>query len=752
MMQKLFAFLSLGLITSRVSSQGTQLGDHLTTRTNAQEYADISLDLRDIRVYVEKGQKDQVLGLFQNGLHAEHSVGNKWPLAQLNKDMAGDRSRTPMYLFHLYGLNNLSPNGKEDRSTYINDYIRSTIDENLAMVPEAVLSLSMWMYANHLLFNGASICHERTKADNPDVFDLGGGGMDEFIAFWIGSDQPVASEGGHGLYDWAQRAGKLFGKAVPEAEVNRNLKVLYQEGAQALSANKACTTNNKETDKQIWTVAAQMKRQMMIPLFQWLIYYLIQGDQQNSRLYGQALVPSLSQIRPSLFRSLMNSVGGGLSINFAQTEEIISDLREAASYFGISCEDIGSLAGDFKSACGSRDTIYPLAGYRPAHDVSSVSFQVHQCEHSQPNEVLTPYLQLSRVDLDIRQIRLLRDLEAYEYAELWYMFGQNMDGPRNSDTDPFKLISLQEMALSTEREKAGDLYKDFVSFFDNTNFGSVAMKDALNDDTKWQDRVQNSVTATGIAVHQIVLVHVAARLRESVAECKKIDPESFEGFLSNPVDEAAALLIGSLEGRALGGSPDLEDGILLYHVANRHASNFGTVNERNYAKVNAELVDMLYASKGAFEAFDCGNLERTIQRIIRLFPVGMMQAALWEATRIVDKATDENIRKEALANAESLALSLVPMIATSDGESAQVIYENLVWKEGDTPVRDGVHILGDALGASILGVFDLPCDYLGSLNDIKPCRHTKATSSGNAVFRGSAHVLFSAVVMALLAL
>jgi hypothetical protein len=79
---------------------------------------------------------------------------------------------------------------------YADYYVKSFMKSNTAIAGDAIVALHCWMYAAHLLYHGVRTCDQLTKADNPEIFHLAGGGMDEFIALWIGQDQAVASKDG----------------------------------------------------------------------------------------------------------------------------------------------------------------------------------------------------------------------------------------------------------------------------------------------------------------------------------------------------------------------------------------------------------------------------------------------------------------------------------------------------------------------------------------------------------------------------
>jgi hypothetical protein len=350
------------------------LGGGIITRTEGvQIYADLALDLRDIR---NSNDEDAMLRLYLDGRNSEEKPGFFFPLKKLSDTMNADNSvMTPVHLFHLYGLSGLSADDIKSSKNYADRFIRSTITGSTALTADAIVALDVWMYAAHVLYKGVSLCSKRAAADNPDSLeDLGGGGMDEFIALWIGTEQTPASVEGHSLYALAQRAGNLFGTNSPEAQANEDLKILYQQGAGVLSLPRACTKEGDSNGvQQLWDVVQQMSSKMYIPLLQMLIHSLIIEDEALVAIYALATVPQVSQCRPSVFKRLNDALLTG-TVNFQKKNEILNDIEMAMDCFGLTCADIGTYVdGSYSCNSASFSETKPLAGYQPATNVKSVS-------------------------------------------------------------------------------------------------------------------------------------------------------------------------------------------------------------------------------------------------------------------------------------------------------------------------------------------------------------------------------------------
>jgi hypothetical protein len=201
----------LASLVGTVSAQGRGIslaGGLVTTRTDVQKYADLAQDLAELQRYVANGDADEFLSLFRNGRHAQHDNGDPFPLAALGDDLEDSKTKTPAFLYHLHGITNRNTNFPfvlAEQQQYINKFVEATVQENLNYAVDSILTVGVWMYATHLLFDGVHRCRIQTEADNPSQLEpLGGAGFDEFIALYIGEGQDVGADTGDSLYRWAQ--------------------------------------------------------------------------------------------------------------------------------------------------------------------------------------------------------------------------------------------------------------------------------------------------------------------------------------------------------------------------------------------------------------------------------------------------------------------------------------------------------------------------------------------------------------------
>lgn len=688
-----------------VGNPGTELGQGIVTRVDVERYADIALDIRDFRTLLAVGDSKGALLLYEEGSNSviDAEKNTLFSLRQMSTGMQKLKTdaRTPAYNYHLYGLadREVTPSNLEEHALYADAFVRPLIGQKSELAADAIVALHGWMYATHLLYNGLRTCELRSKADAPEMFKIGGGGMDEFIAMWIGNDQTPSSDHGHSLYDLTQQAGELFNKVRPgdnEAPANTNIKLLYQEGAVALAFPNACSKNDRDdTFATLWLVTQRIISQMYIPLIQMLIHSIIQEDASGILLYSTALIPQISQCRPSIFKRLKEALlDGTTSIN---SESAMSDLQTTYDCLGITCHDIGSYQVDAWPECDAIPIDKPLAEYVPTS---------HVHDHS-------------KIDLDVLQLGILTSLKSYSYAQLLYMYGRNSPNYRQSENDPYRVRSLMQMATSSTRKMAVPFYNEFIEYFNDEYYADKAIQQALQKKGKWAsgspDQIKQLVVTT--CAFQVLYMNVLTELADAVGACNKGDMLTGEGG-AHQWDEVAAFLIGSLEGGSEGGSVDLDDGQLIWNLANRRAFQFQTEDQTGFSLVNVELENLLFAGRAQSNVLDCANLAKSADRIQHLILIPVIQSTIRDA--ILNKGLNASSTKGDLAGGEAFALSVLPIVARYDEKAAQLIRENMEVKAGVPVVRDGPQEVANAFYQA-LDEFGYSCTLVGSTPQADAC-------------------------------
>ena len=315
----------------------------------------------------------------------------------------------------------------------------------------------------------------------------------------------------------------------------------------------------------------------------------------------------------------------------------------------------------------------------------------------------------------------MTSLRSYSFARYLYSHGRNSPLPSKSDGAPYELRSLEKLALSAEREAATPFYTDFVGYFDSTHYADTAVVNTLAGSGKWgaaSAEARTDVVAITCS-YQIMYMYALAEMADAITDCKSKDPLDNVGSVHS-WDEVAAYLIGSLEGPTEGGSPDTEDGQLMWNLANKRAFQFQTVNEEGYSKTNSELEHLLFAGRGQLDAFDCDNLSKTVTRMQHLLLIPVIQSTLRYAVEN-EKLNDSSAGDATLAEGETFALSVLPIIKSYDETAAQVIQENMVIQSGVKPVRDGAQVVANGFYEA-LDEFGISCVFVGASSQVDACQ------------------------------
>ncbi|KAL7573173.1 hypothetical protein ACA910_018835 [Epithemia clementina (nom. ined.)] len=709
-----------------VDAQGVDLGGGIITQTDVQSYADLSQDVAEIQNYLSAGQVDEAMGVYREGLHSQSKPGVKRSLASLGDEMAKADPATPSFLYHVYGETQRSFNDALDgtKLNYVNNLVLQILEEQRQVAPststdgispavEAIWAVNLYMYATHLLFTGVYNCQKHSMADNPSVFNVGTANWDEFIALYIGSGQtPGSSTGGNSLYAWAQKYADAFDIGDPEAPVNTKIKLLYQQAMNVMNVPQACTGGGggdgqeMDTARSLWKLAVQVTSELSKPLFQGLLHALT-GSKNAAlvKLYSQALVPQMSKCRSSLYKRFYETLitnDDEFDVNDdGSVQAILDDLPEATSCFGYSCGDLAADTG--MDACiFDFESYLSYAGYVPVSRVRAVGM----------------------ADLDINQMKILIELQARDFATYLYMHGANIAKFGLNKEDPMQYVSLHDIATTSERENAEPWYDNFVSYHKDEFYADKVIRSALagGDDSKWKSTDQVMAIVSTTASYQILLLEAVAKLKIAVAECQKSDQDDPPNFELDPIDEAAALTIGSMEGADLGGSLDLQDGQLIYNILNRHAFQFGTMEpDAKIARAVSEIEDYFYAARGQLDALACSALEVTTQEIVKQAMIGIVQGCIFLADKNA-KVTPLSTSGD-LAQMEGLAMSFIPLVATNNDlkPQAEILARNLIWTPGSQPVPDGAVVTGKALGQAFTLAMQLSCPNLGSIPTVNPC-------------------------------
>lgn len=698
------------------------LEGYIETQTKVGLTSNIGLELRDMKLALEKGLFEEAQDIYRNGKHyttqdEETNDKMKYPLALLSKEL--DHDNLPTFLFHIYGLahSDTKTNYKVN-SNYADQRIEVILKDTTSgtLAAEAVMALSLWMKCSFYLWNTLANCRDvNFKTKN---------GFDKFIASWIGAGQTM--EKGYALFDLSQQAEKMFGQSLNTptnqiAKVNRDIVGFYNDIIKQVDFDGTCkSVKGRNAYEETYSLILRIQSKMMVPLVQMLISAMMENDIPRVKLYALAVIPQISQCKESKFLFLRDKLIFNQHYEKEEFRKIIAVLQSTFDCLGITCDEIGAYKDDKLPKCVDVPPPYPLAGYHPTTDVH----------------------QHGKIDLDIYQIKLLTEMGAWEQAKLIYTYGKNsFIDYENGNISNYRC--LKAMAKTKSRILVKPLYEDFSIFYKDPNYADTVVTEALYGTGRYEQMplVQRSETIVMTIQYQIMYMYSLVQLERSLAACNSQDPNRQKTMLQS-WDESAAFLIGSLEGPKLGGSP--KDGILLYHLANHMCKEFNTCTGNGWADVITLYQEYLYAGKGAMQGNDCEALAINAKSIARTILVPVYQCIIWYAVRNQHEETGSY--SKTIAGGEVMTKSILPIVNSYPGPALDTLQRNMLMDKEITPVSDGPQAVANAIKET-LDHLDTSCLMIGSFAGINACKlDAKASSSGVSYYSG--YVVFSFVTFA----
>ena len=370
----------------------------ITTLTNVDAISKLAYDIRDMDAYIKDGDYLNAKRVYDDGRNAAlyDNFGNELEdfialknmgragLDGANGDQdAGLFSEDPSFLFQILGMMTVGQSIDESISqyaAYADQFITEQLNDVTAgnLGAQASTILTVQMHAMHQLWDGISDCFSIQNGFNPDADQTGNinpkKSFDNFIALYVGAGQTLGPEfDGDMLYAHAQVAASHFDTTNDngEALVNVDVRTLYQSIQRNLSEDNYCT--REETIEELWTLVNRIIAKMYIPLVQMLIHAMKNEDSSHMvRMYALAIIPQLSQCRPSIQRRLKSSL---LDRKYDKQDfsRILSLLQQSYDCLGFSCEDVGAYEDAVVAECAGYDADHALAGFVPKEDVRTVS-------------------------------------------------------------------------------------------------------------------------------------------------------------------------------------------------------------------------------------------------------------------------------------------------------------------------------------------------------------------------------------------
>ncbi|KAL3938414.1 MAG: hypothetical protein SGBAC_006676 [Bacillariaceae sp.] len=694
--------------TIPVPETPTNLGDNLyVTSTFVKDKAKVGLDIRDMEKQLTAGNTNTAKSIYENGENSEiFDTDGKFvalrTLRSFSLESSKDMVEEPLFNMFLYTLRDNDGNFKQiDAKEYANSYVeyafQNIVASDKTLPAEAAVSLNVWMEIVHQLYRALSLCEQKELRDEEGIQS-----MDIAAAYWIG--ESLDSEDGikgHLLYALAENMGSRFNIVEGgQSRTNRNVLRLFNEAKTALSLPNACS-ENPATYVNLRHTVNKIVSVISIPLVQSLIHYLRANDVERVKLYAHAVIPLVAKCNQPTFEYLRDRLLSG-NYNAIEIEKVVDKIRSVYSCLGLKCDDIGiysSEVTDEAPSCIDEGVRVNLAGYTPANDVSDYS----------------------RIDLDLREIDILMQMNAYKAAEETYMYGKNVENPNGG------ALSVSNIATTSGRSIVPQ-YDAFTRFYDDKSYVDKIIRAALRGDGIWSGEQRRVLVLK--AAQTIVMYFGALQAAfEAVSDCSSTVQARSSTTKSDAWDRAAAYLIGSLEGSEAFGTPE---GYLFHSLAQEHCEAFGTcASSTGAVDVNNQLIDLLYAGRGAVLSGSCPGLQKVAGELSSLILVPSIQGALVTAIRL----TESNTATAPMRRAEGYVYSraLLPLVDDVNRDAAGVIEKNL----GDRMPAKGTQIASEVFSAfsSVYPGLRVDCELIGHIDGFDPCsgvsKDTESSSFGS---------------------
>jgi len=208
--------------------------------------------------------------------------------------------------------------------------------------------------------------------------------------------------------------------------------------------------------------------------------------------------------------------------------------------------------------------------------------------------------------------------------------------------------------------------------------------------------------AAKASAYMAVWMYVLREMEHAIYLCETGDCNENSCFgkpAVHEVDEAVAFYAGSLEGTDGSG-----DGVLTYHLADNHASDFKTAgvdgdSTSGTAKANYDILTVFDDASEHIVAADCAATRDDTTRMAQLMTVPLIQGVLLYTY----KSGVLNEGEKAEAERAVFAATVLPLVAACSSSDADTIYEHT--KTGATStdfsvVKEALERNYDCLGIS----------------------------------------------------
>jgi hypothetical protein len=668
----------------------------------------IALDVKEILERFKANDFEEAQHYYNHGLNSKVYNENGIPTGEL-RSIAGfslessDNMRAdPTYNLFVYGLSddNLEFLGRPT-TRYADSYISDLLYSESPEAADAMVAITIWMQVAHSLHSAYGACKNSFLADGRTIDGrlLQGNdpalNIDEAAAYWIGDNQSTGSASeGHLLYALTESMAKEFERTSQGgvSAVNSAILDLFNQAKNHIAISRGCSTSDVSHLK-LKDIIDELIPWMAVPLLRSLLYYISIDDQKRVKVYATAVLPLFSACAPSTYRELKDELIDHDVIEI-QKSYLYSKIKSLYSCLGLTCDMVGSLMNDEVLKCEDDSEMSSLAGYRYVTDQQSV-------------------YAASRVDTEVKKIGIFMNNGINHFPDSTeLLFGTAFDLYKNGKQATKS--SLSSLARDTNRDVV-PVYAAYRRYFNfDDNYADTIIVNAFQRKGVFEDASASQRKRVILFSLKYMVTHmtILEKLYRSLQLCK--EDKRIEGATS--LDMAAGYYVGSLEGKADGGS---FDGDLIFMLAKRMCVQFGTCTQSNHASINERIINLLYAAQGEVETGACKSLERTVKEIENALLVPLIQGVAFSAK--------ENrhyfggaVTTEYYPEAYALAYSILPVISEADTDSARDIENVMVAffpgaSESESGANDFMKVHA-AISSALAKMNGVDCRDIGRLN------------------------------------
>lgn len=559
--------------------------------------------------------------------------------------------------------------------TYADVYAHKIIRDALVagagvdLAYETMISMTIWMQVVHHLYESVSQCltSESSAALNAGI------AVDTAVAYYVGVTQSKGESDGFLLYNFAQKAGSLFGTIDEDSgEALANIKIMELFNGLKEAAIQ-CDAGPDEA-AEVRGLVGQIMKYMNIPLVQTFYHQLEVGARTDKGsfyaiLYGLATLPQLATCKPQEYYYLSNEITeNGLDV--ANVDKLMVEFKKTYDCFAVTCEDIHGegnfLCDDFVLISNT------YAGFTGIRDVSTVS----------------------RMDRDVLKIKALMNEGAWGGALQLYRHGYL---PHGTDT-----ASLHELAENNQWKNNNPYFTDFKNYHDgDALYTDKFIVKALEGQLEPVQLMSHRKEVILRAIQTMVLIPSGFGYLYKTASdntCNK--DEAFESW-----DLGAAILIGSLEGPQWGGDERM-NGVSFYGLSKEFCNDFGTCSTSGDADINGRLISLLKAGQDLINGGSCGNLQYLLaQKVFPAIMIPLIQGS-------IENAASTTVNGDGYVFAQAV----LPHVKKIDADADEVILPILT---SFTPASNGTQAAIDVAEAFELVIADMSinCMEIGLYDD-----------------------------------